>query len=513
MKSEMTVNESLKKALKGTAVAFAGMLIYMFLEFIIRVIIARNATRSEYGVFSIGSVLLNFFVIASCLGLHVGATRYIAYYRGKEDYGKVRGIIFSAAQLSFIASLICFLIFFFSSDLLASLFHLEQNAVLKIFAVAVPFAVIIEILASFFRGFDRVQEKVYFRDVLMNILKLLFIVSVIILGYSFVELVYAYVLSIVVASLIFTVYTVKKLPVRGYRKPVSKELLLFSLPLFVTNVIGMIILQMDTLMLGYFKTTAIVGLYNTAHPLAQLIQVFLLSLVFIYIPITSQLYSRGLIDEMRRNYKILTKWIFSITFPLFLIIFLFPGAVLNFLFGPSYAQADTALALRILAIGMFIHVFLGPNAATLIVIGRTKLNLIDNMIGAITNVLLNVFLIPMIGIVGAAIASAISLTVINVLKSAQIFHSHKIHPFTANYLKPVVTSTVLVSIVYVLVTWSHAITFWMLIALCFLFFLIYGLSMLITKSFDDEDMMMLLELERMTGTDASWIKGILKRFM
>ncbi len=40
------VNESLRKAAKGTAIAFVGMLIYMFLEFITRVIIARNATQS-----------------------------------------------------------------------------------------------------------------------------------------------------------------------------------------------------------------------------------------------------------------------------------------------------------------------------------------------------------------------------------------------------------------------------------------------------------------------------------
>jgi len=84
------VNDSLQKAAKGTAIALLGMLSYMLLEFITRVIIARNATQSDYGIFSIGSVLLNFFVIASCLGMQAGATRYIAYYRGKEDYGKVK---------------------------------------------------------------------------------------------------------------------------------------------------------------------------------------------------------------------------------------------------------------------------------------------------------------------------------------------------------------------------------------------------------------------------------------
>ena len=515
------INESLKKVAKGTAIAFLGMLIYMFLEFITRVIIARNATQSEYGIFSIGFVLLNFFVIISCLGLLAGTPRYIAYFRGKGDNNKVTGVISSSIQLSVIASLVCFSIFFLSSDFLAELFHLQQSSVLKIFAIAVPFFVAIEILASIFRGFDRVHEKAYFRDILMNVLKVLFIVSVIALGYSFLEMIYAYILSIVIASIAFIIYAIKKLPIVTVKStsaetdPVRKELLLFSLPLLATNALSMIIIRMDTLMLGYFKTVDVVGLYNAAHPIAQLIEIFLLSLVFIYVPITSQLYAKNLIEEMRRNYAILTKWIVSATLPFFLVILLFPEAMLNVLFSSAYAQASAALALRILGVGMFIHVFLGPNAATLIVIGRTKLNLMDNMIGAITNVSLNLLLIPPLGIIGAAIASAISLALINALKSAQIFRIHRIHPFAWNYLKPVMTSGALISIIYVLVKvfWSSTITLAMLVALGILFFALYGLSILITKSFDPEDIAMLQELEKMTGIDASWIKRILRRFV
>ena len=512
------VNESLKKAAKGTAIAFFGMLIYMFLEFITRVIIARNATQSEYGIFSIGFILLNFFVIISCLGLQAGAIRSIAYYSGKGDNNKVKGVISSSIQLSFIASLFCFSLFFFSSDFLTELFHFQQSAssVLKTFALAVPFFVSIEILASIFLGFDRVHEKVYFRDVLVNVLKVLFIVSVIFLGYTFLEIIYAYILSIVIASIAFIIYAIKKLSrimSAAGTDSVRKELLIFSLPLLVTSVLSIVILQMDTLMLGYFKTPDIVGLYNAAHPISQLITVFLLSLVFVYVPIASQLYSKNLMGEIRRNYAILTKWIFSATLPFFLLIFLFPHAVLNVFFGSAYVQASVAL--RILALGMFIHVFLGPNAATLVVIGRTKLNMMDDLIGAVMNVVLNIFLIPTLGITGAAIASALSLATLNVLKSAQIFRIHRIHPFAKNYLKPVVTSAVFISIIYVLVTvfWSPTVTLLMLILLLFLFSAIYGVCLVITRSFDTEDIMMLQEMEKMAGLNVSGIKRILRRFL
>ncbi|MCK4348892.1 MAG: hypothetical protein KAW47_09780, partial [Thermoplasmatales archaeon] len=110
---------------------------------------------------------------------------------------------------------------------------------------------------------------------------------------------------------------------------------------------------------------------------------------------------------------------------------------------------------------------------------------------------------------------AISLAIINALKSAQIFRIHRIHPFARNYLKPIVTSVVLVSLIYVIVKvfWCPTITLVMLVALGILFFALYGLSILITKSFDPEDIVMLLELEKVTGIDVSWIKRMLKRFM
>ena len=511
----MGLNEPLRKVAKGTAVAFFGMLVYTLFEFVSRVAIAKTTTQAEYGAFSVGIVLLNFFVIAACLGLQAGAPRCIAYFRGKGENAKVKGVIFSTLQFSVIASLLCFLLFFFSADFLTSLLHLQESAVLKIFSLAVPFFVAIEILASVFMGFERVQEQVYFRDLLMNVLKVLFIAIAILLGCSLLGMVYAYLLSIVIASIAFIIYAVKKLPLksrsRAAEDPVTKDLLLFSLPLLVTYVLSVAILQTDTLMLGYFKTAAVVGLYNAAHPISLLILVFIISLSYIYLSIASQLYSKNLMDEIKRNYAVLTKWVFSATLPFFLILFLFPEAVLNLLFGSAYVNAS--FALRILAIGMFSHVFLGPNAATLVVIGKTKLNMTDDLIGAITNLSLNFLLIPPFGINGAAVAFTTSFAVVNLLKSAQIFRLHRIHPFTKNYLKPAITSIMLIPLIYMLIMNLTSTAILMPLFFFFLFLCAYGSCLVVTRSFDSEDVVILEEIGNLVGIDASRIKRMMRRFM
>jgi O-antigen/teichoic acid export membrane protein len=265
-------------------------------------------------------------------------------------------------------------------------------------------------------------------------------------------------------------------------------------------------------MLGYFKTPDVVGLYNAALPLANLIPVVLTSMLFLYVPIASQLYSQNLIGEMRRNYAILTKWMFSLTLPLFLLIFLFPETMLNILFGARYIQADTAL--QILALGMFIHTFLGPNGATLMIVGKTRFLMWTGLIGAIMNIALNIFLIPPLGIVGAAIASASSLAVINVLKSTWLYLLFRIHPFTKNYIKPILTSVLLVFVIFTFVrSMVDGIPLWLLLMLLIIFLGAYGVSILFTKSFDKEDIMMLLTIEKRLGVDLTSIKNILKRFI
>ncbi|MCZ7355384.1 MAG: flippase [Candidatus Methanoperedens sp.] len=497
------MSESLGKIAKGAAIAFAGMLAFTFFEFVTRVIIARHATPGEYGAFSIGFALLNIFVMVSCLGLQGGATRCIAYFRGKGENGTVAGIVYSSLQLSIAAGLFFFLVVFFSSDFLKEIFHLEQSMVLKLFAIAIPFLTVIEILSYIFIGFDRIKEKVFFRDILMYLLRVSGIAFAFIIGFGFLGMMYAYLLPTVIVAVVFAGYAIKKLSIKlKDNAVVRKKLLRFSIPLLVTFISTVIITRADTLMLGYFKTSDIVGLYNAAVPFAQLLPIFLTSIGFIYVPISSQLYSKNLVEDIRRNYAVLTKWVVIVTLPFFFIMFLFPEAVLNIIFGSSYEQAGNAL--RILLLGALVQVITGPNALTLVVTAKTKLNMLDDLIGLIVNLSLNFLLIPTLGIAGAAIASSTSLISINVLKSAQIFWMNKIHPFTLNFIKVLITSTIFISVIYILLAHltSTTITIWMLMMFFFLFLTAQVAGLIITKSFDKDDMILLQDVKRILNKNA-----------
>lgn len=512
-----TINESLQKVAKGTGLVFIGTIIGMILGFVQRVLIARHYTQAEYGVFSLATGILSIFAITSSLGLQEGVTRQIAYYKGKKEQKKVKDIIISSVEIALVASVIFSLILFFGSNFISTkLFHEESLILtLKILSISLPFFVLANIFTAIARGFNDIKPKVYFQDILRKFLFILLLIFIIWFNLSFLELMYAFSFSFIISCVLLAIYISKKFFISAKKEKnvsifsVRKELLLFSLPLLITSIQNLIMTYTDTLMLGCFKTVDVVGLYNAALPVANFIPIVLTSMVFIYTPVASEFYSKNMLSMLKRNYAILTKWVFAATLPLFLIFFLFPCITLNLVFGIKYVKAGAVL--QILALGFFIHTFLGPNGATLTSIGKTKLLMWASLLSAILNILLNIILIPTMGIIGAAIASASSLGLANIILSIKLYQISRIHPFTKNYIKSIVVSLLIVVTIYLLAYNILTVTSWMLPLLFILFLAIYTFALLFTKSFDKEDLEMLMVIEKKTGINLLPIRRIIKR--
>ncbi len=511
------VDDALRRVAKGTVFVLIGTFVGMLLAFLARVVLVRSISTAEYGIFSLAIAGVGLITVVSELGLPGGIIRNIAFFRGKKDFGRVLGIIFSSFQLGIITSLVLFAVFFFLSDFLSvNVFHNPAlTSVLKVLLIIAPLTVLIDFLSATFRGFNR-AEGVFFYDFLLNFAKLAFFFLVVFLGASFFGMVYAYLFAFVFVAALFVVYSIKKLPslVDFSEKTVMtrKTLLLFSVPLMAQAVMGMVMEWTDTLMLGYYMTVESVGVYNMVMPLSKMIPLFLVALVFFYVPMASELFAKNLLSEIKRFYAVLTKWVFSLTLPAFLVVFLFPNAILKIIFNVNSPEA--ALALRILSAGFFLHVLIGPTMSTMVVLGRTKSVMAFSVIAGVLNIILNVVLIPLIGIAGAAIASAASYLLMQFAYLIVLVLKYRIQPFTKKYLTPVLFSTLIIAIIYYFIESFFVVPpLWFVILMFVVFLVIYGLSVLFTKSFDEEDIMILLAIEKRFGINLSFFKNILKRFV
>jgi len=515
----LVANESMTKIAKGTAIVLVGTMLALLFGFIGRIMVARYGTESDYGAFSLALVILNVLVVIATLGLQQGATRYIAYFRGKDDLERVQGTISASIIFASLASIFLGLILFFAADIISTgIFHNPELAYpLRIFAIGVPFLTLLGIFTSIFRGFDRVEVVVCFQNILISAIFPLLLVIILLLSLPFSKVFPAYLASAILSFVAVVIYTIKRPPLsmkfalRTGVNLVGKKLLLFSLPLLSVAVLLMIIVWTDTLMLGYFKTSGVVGLYSAAHPLAQFISMPIAAMQLIYLPITSRLYGQNRLSEIRRNYKILTKWLCSLTLPLFLVFFLFPESVLSFAFGAAYAPASQAL--RILCLGFFVNNLLGLNNASLIALGKSTFLMWAALAAAVINVGLNVVLIPPMGITGASIASLVAITSVNVIRAVKLYSLTRAQPLSKNLLKPTLASVALILLIYAIAENFLTVTLWMMPLFFILYCIIYGLAILFTRSFDQEDITVLLEIERRTRINATPIKKILARFL
>jgi len=513
------LNETLQKIAKGTGLVFIGTLISTFFAFVGKLIIARHWTSSSYGIFSLALVLLNICTIISTLGLQEGTSRSIAYIRGKNKNENIPEIISASIWFSVMASITLSLFIFLTSKIFSeNIFHEPALlSPLKILSTAIPFFTLIYVLISIFRGFNQVKPMVYFQLILINTLFPLILVGIIFFNLSFINVFYAYAASLIITCILLIVYTIKyfspsvKLTIISIISPIAKKLLIFSLPLMAVSMLRMIISWTDTLMLGSFKTSADVGLYNVALPLAVFVSFPLNAMQAIYLPVTSELYSKNMFSEIKKNFSILTKWISLATLPLFLILFLFSRIVIAFLFGNNYIFA--ADVLRILSLGFIISNFLGPNGTTLVVMGKTYFMMWATLAAAIINIALNAILIPLFGIVGAAIASVIGVTSINIIRCWKLYSISKIHPLSKNLIKPVLVSGGIIFIIYLISKNILTITFWVLPILFVVYYVIYGLAILFTKSIDREDINMMIAIEKKTGMDLRIVRNVLKKFI
>ena len=439
----MSLDGSLKKVAKGAGIGFFGTFIGLALGYVSRMIIARFLGPYDYGLVSLGVAVLSFASMLSLLGLPRGVVRFVSFYRERGDLGRVKGTVVSSVKVATISSVLISAVIFVKSDWISiHVFHDPNVAViLKIFALGIPPLSLSNLLLSATIGFEVMNYRVYVNDIFQNAFRVLCITVLIALGYGAIGASLGWVLAIIPMPILALHFLKRLMPFDSVETiSVSRELLEFSIPLIFAGFAGLILSWTDTLMLGYFCTTKDVGIYNASLPTARLLRIFVGSFGMIFMSVASGLYSKGDLKSLEKLYSAVTKWIFTLALPLFLLMVFYSKTILTLMFGRAFVSGSTALS--ILALGFFVMTVFNTAGFALQVFGRTKVMMINSLFIAIINIVLNALLIPKLGIDGAAIATATSLIVGNSNLVLIVYHKERMIPFGRNYIKPALSAVI-----------------------------------------------------------------------
>jgi O-antigen/teichoic acid export membrane protein len=427
----------------------------------------------------------------------------------------VKGVITSSLKMILPASIVLSLALFILSPYIAvHIFHSQELApALMIFSLSLPFSSITSAFVAAFVGFQRIKYKIYLESIALNLGKLVFIVVFGLLGYGLLGMSWAWVLSTMIVFVLSFYYLQKTFPIVKTKITsikVKRELVVYSFPLLLSSFMIFAIRQIDTIMLGYFRTATEVGIYNAAMPTAQLLNIIPSAMTALFLPTMTALYVKRDSLELKRVYKTVTRWIFYINFPIFLLLLLFSRQVLNVMFGPEYVGGSMALVL--LSVG-FMTVKSVPAMQMLQMLKKTKTIMAITIVNLSINIILNWLLIPPLGVLGAAIAT---MTTYIIYFSLYFIFSHRftgVLPLSSITLKSLLAGLVSIGIVHIFArTYLTAFPIHVMAGLFLAFIAIYGSLLLVIGGVNKEDIEIMKAMERKSGMRISFLRRIFKKF-
>lgn len=186
-----------------------------------------------------------------------------------------------------------------------------------------------------------------------------------------------------------------------------------TLPLALSGGMFFVNQYTDVLMLGVVVGKEEVGIYRVAAQIALLIAFGLNAVNLAVAPMFARLHEQGKRAELSRLVTMASRAVLLFTVPATIVFFLFGDVFLRTFFGTGFVSAFTPAA--ILIVGQLVNSLTGSVAMLLNMTGFERHVSLGVAISSVGNIALNAALIPLFEMTGAAIATAVSMGVWNLV--------------------------------------------------------------------------------------------------
>ena len=384
----------------------------------VTVILARNLGPSDFGKYSFVVAAASLMVIPAHAGIATLLVRETAANYALGNWGLVRGFWRWSFQLSAVMILAVLTLFMIVLWIYDS--ELAKNFWILISAVfLLPLLAANSLRAAVMRGIGEPVKGILLEALIKPGLLLLGILG---LAYTSFLTPGSALVSLVLATSVSTI--AGYLWFRQLRRPetvdVTPEFLSSKwrssvVPLALLVGAQMFVKYTDIVMLGVFRTPADVGQYRIATQASDLILFVLVGVTIAVGPQIAQLYALESRKHLQKLVLTASRVSFCAAALSFVVLLSFGEQLLKFVFGIDYAVA--IVPLLILSLGQLFLAFFGLASTILTMTGGEKTSLKIFLTASIANIILNAILIPLYGMVGAALSTAATLSVAHAILS------------------------------------------------------------------------------------------------
>ena len=402
---------------KNSTLLFIIQCVSIGLVFISNFILVKVAGTDTYGAYVYFFNLIYLLVSFCLLGFDTLLVQKTAIYNESKKFPELKGIlVFALAGIifsSFIVAMLFQVILNFSaaSDLPGDI---NWFTIAFISLLMLSITTLVQTVLQGMRKivWSQVAEKI-FRPLILTIVvtSFYFFRS----GITFYTLTWINVFAIGIAMLIALNFLLKIIPRRLNGIIAVYDLPLWiksSLAFFVADILYNVNSRVTIFLLGIFQSKHNVGIFNIALRISEVIGFALVIVNFVLSPVIARLHANGKGKTLQKIITGSAKAVLVIGGTLTIAIILFSKPIL-LLFGSDFVAGQQALI--VLSLGQFANIFCGSVGLLLLMTGNQKYSIYSLAGGTTVNILLNLLLTPGYGINGAAIASACSLIIWNVM--------------------------------------------------------------------------------------------------
>lgn len=414
------------------------------------VILARWTGPVTLGIFAATTSLFLILASAARLGTTSGLVYFITQLRVMNALDQIRPLLKTGLQPVIAASVVLSITLLAAAGPVARAIAPEQPGIsmraIQALALVLPAAALLESVLAATQGFRAMRPTVMVDKLFRPAAQLMGIGLVLVLGLTgAVWLVTAWALAFVPA-LIWAMWWLSRILVTspkqspGEATAVSaREFWRFTWPRGVSSLVLIALQRLDIVLVAAISGPVEAAVYTAATRFLVVGQLANQALAIVAQPRLGEAMNTGDTERARALFKTTTAWLVLLAWPMYLVVGLVGGPILELL-GPTYAQGVNVI--RVLAVTMLIASACGTVDVLLTMAGRTSWTLFNSLAALLTMVAIDLWLVPGLGAVGAAIGWSAAILVKNLLPLLQLAVAFRLSPFGPAFVKAALLTSV-----------------------------------------------------------------------
>ncbi|WP_255149574.1 flippase [Halorarius halobius] len=404
----MSLADRISRGLKANVVA---EVLYSVSNAVLILVLTRYLlTAPAYGMLHYALSVLAIVAILGSLGLPKSAARFVTEY-AETSPGQVRHLLRATVAVAVVLAGVVAAMLTVISGPLADL--LEEPSLAPFLALGAGYVVTragYAYIVQVFQGFNRVDWSAVMK-VVTGVGRLVVGVALVLLGFGAIGVLLGYIAGFVLAILLGGVVLYRRF-YRQYEETTTPEegllrrVLRYSVPLTATRSAGVIDNRVDTILVGALLNPTAVAYYVLAKQISDFSVVPASSFGFTISPALGEQKASEQLGRAARLYEQSLGHVLLLYAPACVGLWLVARPLVRLVFGSTYLGAVPVL--QVFCVFILVHAVNKTTSDGLDYLGRARSRAIAKMGMAGANFGLNLLLIPVFGVVGAAVATVVT---------------------------------------------------------------------------------------------------------